>query len=122
MKQCIAILALMLSTLIYGQSTLVHHELVDVKFEDVSITVTADSAEEVRSSFAIEDLKEIYQDTEAGKDMSFKIICNGDTMSNGEKAKMSYAINGNSDDMEGFFKLVEKAKASAIKYYEINKG
>lgn len=87
------------------------------KLENVSITATVDSAEDIESTFKVEDLKEVFEDLGANETLSFEIICNGKKMPNGVKSHVSYKIDGNSNDAEGFLKRVEKIRSAAIKYY-----
>lgn len=118
MKKLIACLALVVTTLGFGQTKTVLGEVKETtKVESMSVTVTVDSLEEIESTFKIEDIKEILDMSDANETISFKIVCNGETMSNGKKAHMSYAVEGNSDEPEVFLKSVEKIRNSAIKYY-----
>lgn len=118
MKNLIVCLALVVTTLGFSQTKTVLGEVKETtKVESMSVTVTVDSLEEIESTFKIEDIKEILDMSEANETISFKIVCNGETMSNGKKAHMSYAIEGNTDEPEAFLKSVEKIRNSAIKYY-----
>jgi len=118
MKKLVTCLALVITSLGFGQSKTVLGEAKDTtKVENISITVTVDSLEEIESTFKIEDIKEILTMSEANETIGFKIVCNGETMSNGKKAHMSYSIEGNSDEPEAFLKSIEKIRNSAIKYY-----
>lgn len=119
MKNLITCLALVVTTLGFSQSkTLLGEVKETAKVENMSITVTVDSLEEIESTFKIEEIKEILDMSEANETISFKIVCNGETMSNGKKAHMSYAVEGNTDEPESFLKSVEKIRNSAIKYYK----
>jgi len=91
------------------------------KVENMSIAITVDSAEDLESTFQVEDIKEIVGDLSEDETISFKIICNGKKMSNGVKSHISYKIDGNSDDTEGFLKSVEKIRTAAINYYNNKK-
>jgi len=120
MKNLITCLALLLTTFAFSQSKSINGKIVDdtPKVERVSVTVTVDSAEEIESTFKLENIKEIIESSEDNETMSFKIICNGDKMSNGKKTSMSYKVEGNSNDKESFLKSVKKIRTSAIKYYK----
>ncbi|MEM9679076.1 MAG: hypothetical protein AAF901_02030 [Bacteroidota bacterium] len=119
MKHAIKILALVLTTFTFAQTPSLNGKVTkdDVKFEDFKITVTADSAEEVESTFKVQDLEEIFESSAPNTDITFKIICNGDLMSNGEPATMSYTVIGNTDNKEGFLERVKKVRSAAIEYY-----
>lgn len=117
MKKIITILALALTTYGFSQTKVIEGEANadTVKVEGVSITVTADSAEEVKSTFTVEDIETIFKDTAPDTNITFKLICNKDAKANSE---MSYTIKGNSDDFEQFIERVKKVRDSAIKYFE----
>ena len=72
------------------------------KMEGMSIAVTVDSAEDLKSSFKAEDIIEILGDLSEDQTISFKLICNGEKMSNGVKSHLSYKIDGNSNDTDDF--------------------
>ena len=85
--------------------------------ENVSVAVTVDSAEDIESTFNIEDIKEILESSANNEVVSFKIICNGNYRSNGNKSSLSYRVEGNSNDQKRFLKSIKKIRKSAIKYY-----
>ena len=119
MKNLITCLALVVTTLGFSQSKTALGEVKETtKVENMSITVTVDSLEEIESTFKVADIKEILDMSEANETISFKIVCNGETMSNGAKAYMSYTVEGNTDEPESFLKSVRKIRNSAIKYYK----
>ncbi len=117
MKKVITILALAITTYGFSQTKSLQGEIdtEKVKVEGVSITVTADSAEEVKSTFTVEDIETIFKDTAPDTDITFKLVCNRDENTNSE---MSYTIKGNSDDFDIFIERVKKVRVSAIKYFE----
>jgi len=119
-KNLMTCLALLITTIGFSQSKSISGVVTEntTKIENVSVTVTVDSAEEIESTFKLESIKEIIESSKDNETISFKIICNGDKMSNGEKSQMSYKTEGNSNDTEGFLKSIEKIRASAIKYYK----
>ena len=119
MKNLITSLALVITMLGFGQTRSINGVVAEEqpKLEDVSVTVTVDSAEEIESTFQVEDIKEILESTDKNETVTFKIICNGRKMSNGEKSHMSYSVEGNSNKPEAFLKSVEKIRTSAINYY-----
>ena len=91
------------------------------KVENMSIAITVDSAEDLESTFKVENIKEILEDLGEDETISFKVTCNGKKMSNGVKSHISYKIDGNSDDTEGFLKSVEKIRTAALNYYNNKK-
>ena len=119
MKNLITSLALIITVIGFGQSKSINGEVTNEqpKLEDVSVTVTVDSAADIESTFKVEDIKEILESTDANETLSFKIICNGKRMSSGNKSHVSYSVEGNSNKPEEFLKGVEKIRASAINYY-----
>lgn len=102
-----------------AQSNVEKSEL--VKIESFSIKVEVDSAEEVESTFKIEDFEEILSQAQPNIDITFELKCNGDTMSNGSKSSMSYTIKGNLNKKEEFLKGITKIRSAAIKYYNSKK-
>jgi len=124
MKNLITVLTLLITTLTYSQTNLiesVNKTPGEVKLENVSITVTVDSAEEVESVLKMEDIKQLLDESAENEAITFKITCNGNRMSNGKKSHMSYTVKGNTDDRAGFLKSVEKMRNSAINYYKNKK-
>ncbi|NRB60819.1 MAG: hypothetical protein HRU50_12885 [Winogradskyella sp.] len=92
-----------------------------VKVENLDIVVTVDSAEEIKRTFKVEDIKEMFDLTGDNESVSFKLICNGETMSNGEQSQLSYKIKGNSNNVEDFIVRVKELRDAAIKYYNKKK-
>jgi hypothetical protein len=99
---------------INAEATYINEE---IKLKNVSIEVTVDSAEEIKSTFTTKGIKELLDDTDEGEDISFKIICNGVKMSNGSKSHASYEVKGNTDNKKQFLKSIKKIRKAAIKYY-----
>lgn len=120
MKNLIVCLALLFTTIGFSQSKTIKGMVVNetVKAKNLAITVTVDSADDIESTFKTEDIEEIFDHSANNEILTFKIICNSDTMSNGKKAHVSYEIEGKSDEREQFIKGVEKIRAAAIKYYK----
>jgi hypothetical protein len=120
MKNVFTILGLLLATFSFSQSNNLIGSDANSEFEisNLEISVTVDSAEEVESTFKTEDIKEILKQLDGEEDVTFKITCNGDMMSNGVKSKMSYMIKGNTKKTDAFLKLIEKMRNGAINYYK----
>ncbi len=114
----LSVLAILLSLrfIVAAQSNVEKSEL--VKIESFSIKVEVDSAEEVESTFKIEDFVEILNEAQPNEDITFELKCNGKKMTNGTNSSMSYTIHGNTNEKEKFLASVEKVRSSAIKYYK----
>ena len=89
-----------------------------VKVESMAIKVSVDSAEDLESTFKLDDLNKILNESKENQIISFEIICNGGKMSDGVTSYLSYKIQGNSDEPEEFLKKLEKVRIAAINYYK----
>lgn len=120
MKNVLKILTLLVATLSFGQINTNEQEVTldNIKVSHINMSVTVDSAEDIKSTFEISDLKELIALSDQNEPLSFEIICNGDTMSNGKSTTLSYKVKGNSKDTKGFLKSVKKVRRAAIKYYK----
>ncbi len=120
MKNLVTILLLLISTIGISQSKSItgNTSIEDVKIQGLSVSVDVDSAEEVKSTFKIEDIKEILSSVSDNEEISFEIVCNGETMFKEGKSRVSYKVNGNSKDINGFLKSVKKIRKAAINYYK----
>ena len=104
---------------VIAQSNNLKGEVTDTKkIENFSIMVEVDSAEEIDSTFKVEDFEDIFEEAKVGEKVTFKLKCNGKVMSNGVKSSMSYTIEGNTNEKEKFLERVSKIRTSAIKYYK----
>lgn len=123
MKNLFTVLALCASVVIFAQTQNLKGEvkITEVKLENLKIEVEVDSAEEIKSTFTVDDFKEILENTGENEKLTFKIKCNGEEMSNGVKSSMSYEIKGNSNEKEAFLKNVTKLRKAALKYYNSKK-
>ncbi|WP_439151595.1 hypothetical protein [Winogradskyella sp.] len=119
MKNVITSLVLLMTALGFSQTTIKEEAEITrtVSVENVDVAITVDSAEEIESTFTIDDIKELLDLSSDNEMVSFKIVCRGDYMSNGKKSSMSYKVEGNSNNRDDFLKSVEKIRTSAIKYY-----
>lgn len=121
MKSLFTVVLFVVSALSFGQTNLTGKTLsVDeaTKIQNMSIHVEVDSAEEVASTFKTADIESLFDEVEEGQDISFKITCNGEKMSNGVKSHMSYAVKGNTTDKKSFLLSVKKMRKAAINYYK----
>ncbi|MDP5157220.1 MAG: hypothetical protein NWQ07_01420 [Flaviramulus sp.] len=120
MKNVFTILGLLLVTLSFSQSKnlkgIIKND--EVQINNLSISVTVDSAEEVESIFNMNDVREILETLVDNQEVSFEIICNGNLMTNGEKSTLSCKVNWKSDNIDLFLKSVKKMRQAAINYYE----
>jgi hypothetical protein len=122
MKNFVTYLMILIPIFTFSQSKVFEKQYdVEVKVESVDFVVTVDSAEELESTFKLEDLKTIFDDSISGESISLKIVCNGEKMSNGKMSTLSYKIDGNAKNMKEFMKSARKIKRAAIKYYKNNK-
>jgi len=119
MKNLISGFALLVAVLGFSQSKSTSGMVVKetVRVNNVAVVVTIDSADDIESNLKVEDFREIFQLSDDGEVVSFKIICNGDKMSSGVKSHVSYKIEGNSNDKEAFLFGIEKIRTAAINYY-----
>lgn len=89
----------------------------NLKINDFNVSVTVDSAEDIESTFKVKDIENLLNTSANIESMSFQIICNNETMSNGEKSTLSYSVNGDSKNKKEFLKSVRKIRKAAVKYY-----
>ncbi|MEY8847983.1 hypothetical protein AB9K26_04170 [Psychroserpens sp. XS_ASV72] len=92
-------------------------ELNEVKLTNINVSVSVDSAEDVKSTFDVKDIAELVDLAEPNETLVFELKCEDGTV-NSEKNYVSYRVKGNSSDSESFLKRVEKVKQAAIKYYK----
>ena len=123
MKKLILPLLLLIGSLGFSQTKSVEEieiikKIEETKVESVDVVVTVDNIEELESTFTIDDVKEVFDLREGKESVSFKLVCNGEVMSSGKKSKMTYIVEGTSDDKETFVQRVEKIRNAAIKYYK----
>lgn len=123
MKNLITSLALLITLTGFSQSKSMNGMVVKetVKVSNVSVVVTVDSAEEIESTFKVEDFIEILELSDDNEVVSLKVICNGNKMINGVKSYVSYKIEGNTNNKEEFLMTVEKIRTAAINYYKNKK-
>ncbi|WP_298755045.1 hypothetical protein [uncultured Psychroserpens sp.] len=118
MKHLFTILTLFITTISYSQTPILNGKVTtNDTVTDLSISVNVDSAKEIESTFIMKDIKELLEDIDSDESITFEITCNGKQMSNGQKSKMSYTVNGSRKDIDGFLKRVKKMRKAAIEYY-----
>ena len=120
MKNVFTILALLITIVSFSQTKNLEGDVVieDVKFQDLKVSVEVDSAEDIESTFKVEDIKELLNDADENQKLQFEIICKGEKMSNGVESSLSYKIEGNTNELKSFYKNVKKIRKAAINYYK----
>ena len=88
------------------------------ELKSVSIEVSVDSLEELKTTFTKKDIKEILDHSAPNEEITFKIVCNGRNTDDGLKSHATYEIKGNTDDKDFFLNLIGKVRTAAIKYYK----
>ena len=119
MKTVIKLLVCLMTTVGLAQSTDLQEDDQerDVKINEISVSISVDSADEVISTFDIKDIKELIGEVEPNKALNFEIICNNINANSGSPSALTYRIQGNSDDQKEFLKRVKELRKAAIKYY-----
>lgn len=104
----------------YGQEVNKQITMEDIELRDVKISVTVDSAEEIKEVFQINDIRSLLKEVGDNEEVSFELVCNGETMSNGKLSSLTYKIDGNTNDIKDFINQIKIIRQGALKYY-INK-
>lgn len=125
MKSVLTVIALCLMTSVLSQTASLSGnvetkgvKVEKIKIEKVKIQIEVDSAEDIESTFLVTDFEDILNESNADEELIFKITCNGEKMSNGEKSSLSYEVKGNTNDKSDFLQKIDKIRKSAIKYYK----
>lgn len=116
MKKLFTILGLSLGVLTFAQENEIHVTYSEDSFQDVTMEITIDSAEELESTFQIEDIKELLE-MSGGTSATFKLTCRGELMSNGKPSTMSYEIEKGDMSEKDFIKMVKEIRKAALNYY-----
>lgn len=119
MKTVFTFLGLFIATitLSFAQEVKGQITMDDIQLRDLKISVTVDSAEEIKEVFKVGDIKELLEEMSANEDVSFELICNGEAMSNGKMSSLTYKIDGNTNNIKEFIKGVREIRKGAINYY-----
>lgn len=117
MKNLFTILALVSFTLVSAQSNTLESDVSKdiVTFENLNISVTVNSAEDIKSTFNVKDIKDIVLDVDDNEALSFAITC--EDASKNSNSYLTYKVEGNTNDVDGFIKSIKVIRKSAIKYY-----
>lgn len=84
---------------------------------NVKISVSVNSAEDVKSTFEYKDIEELIDLVEPNESLNFEIICKGKTEEVGDSTSLTYTVKGNSNHKNDFIMRIKKVKEAAIKYY-----
>ncbi|MBO6607917.1 hypothetical protein [Psychroserpens sp.] len=119
MKTVFTFLGLFIATitLSFAQEVKGQITMDDIQLKDLKISVTVDSAEEIKEVFKVGDIKELLEEVSTNEDVTFELICNGDKMSNGKLSSLTYKIDGNTNNIKDFLKRVKEIRKGAINYY-----
>lgn len=117
MKNLVTMLFLIFACSISAQ-TKMNEEVskTSVKFENLDISVTVNSVDDIRSTLDVNDIKSIVADVDDNEALSFAMTCENKTKSS--NGYITYKIKGNTNDIDSFIKSVRVIKKSAIKYYK----
>ena len=116
MKKLFTILSLSLGIIGFAQETNYNLNDAETSVSNIAMEVTVDSVEDLESTFKMKDLKEMLEFT-GSKDMTFKLTCRGELMSNGEYSTMSYEVEKGDMSDKQFIRLVKELQKSAIEYF-----
>lgn len=119
MKTVFTFLGLFIATvtLSYAQEVKGQLTMDDIEVKDLKISVSVDSAEEIKEVFDIKDIRELLKEVSDNEEVTFELICNGEMMSNGKKSSLTYKIDGNTNNIKDFIKRVKNIRKGAINYY-----
>lgn len=119
MKNLITLIAVLVATFSFSQNDNLEAVITtnEGKINDFKISVSVDSAEEIESTFKVNDFKEILEDVNEDELLSFEITCFGEGISEGSTTSLKYKVEGNSNDIKGFLKSIRQIRKAAIKYY-----
>ena len=117
MKKLFTILGLSLGVLGFAQESNFNLDNAETTVSNIAMEVTVDSVEDLESTFKMKDLKEMLEFT-GSKDMTFKLTCRGELMSNGKFSTMSYEVEKGEMSDKQFIRLVKELRKSAIEYFK----
>lgn len=119
MKTVFTFLGLFIATvtLSFAQEVKGQVTMEDIELKDLKISVTVDSADEIKEVFKVGDIKDLLEEVSNNEDVTFELICNGEVMSNGKMSSLTYKIDGNTSNIKDFLKRVKNIRKGAINYY-----
>ncbi|GGW67716.1 hypothetical protein DFQ11_10451 [Winogradskyella epiphytica] len=113
-KPLIFIIMVLLSIHSYSQSVQKEQDSKVVIYE---IEINVDSAEEIEKAITTKDIDFLFSSTEPNEEIIFRLQCKISENHDKIKSNMTYTVSGNTNDKEQFIKNLEKAKSSALKFY-----
>ncbi|SEP68517.1 hypothetical protein SAMN05421824_0053 [Hyunsoonleella jejuensis] len=118
MKNLVTILALISFTFASAQNTTLEGDISKdkVTFENLNISVTVNSAEDIKRTFDVSDIKNIVLDVDDNEALSFTVTC--ENTAENSNSHLTYKVKGNTNDLDGFIKSIKLIRKSAIKYYK----
>ena len=114
MRSTITLLLLFCSTLFFAQKNSTENELI---FENLKLEMTIDSYYDV-NEINLSDIKSIFKQSKINQPIEFNVHCNNIPILNLKSgSNLSIKIDGNSNDLETFFKQIHIIKKNIKKYY-----
>ena len=91
-------------------------ELKNIQLKNLGIKVTVDSPEEIEESIESDHIRSLAKRAKEKQPIALELICKSHK---NEKVmtKVSYKVEGFTDNVDDFLQLVDKVKKSAINYY-----
>ena len=116
----VSLVVVLFTIVSFGQSNEIEGKVSfeDVTVHQVNISVSVKSAEEVKSTFEVSDIKELISHVEPNEELNFEIICEGKDKIVGEPTTLTYRIKGDSNNQKEFLQRVKKVRKAALKYYK----
>ena len=114
MKHVIILSMLLIGSLGFAQNDV--SEFKNIQLKNLGMKVTVNSAEEIEESIKSEDIRSFAQMTDQKQPIVLKLICKNDKGEN-VSTNLSYKVEGNTENVDGFLQLVEKVKKAANNYY-----
>jgi len=120
LKKVLTCLVLFVSVVGYSQvKKNTNLNIGEIEYNNLDITITVDSLEELEAEFKTSDVEDLFDEIEAFKKISFKLICNAVENSKEHKNSMSIKIEieNTKDDKDYFLKRIQKLKKVGVNYY-----
>lgn len=121
MKHGFTILGLLIGAISFGQTNSLNGTISqsDVKTSGMKISVSVDSAEDLKNTFDINDIEEAIDRSSEVENISFEIICKDDSTNKAVTKSVTYKAKGRTNAKESFLKSVKRIRKAAIKYYNL---
>lgn len=119
MKNTITLLLITCSSFIFAQESTTEHKQF---LEKLKIEITLDSFDDIKD-INISDIKSIFNQSKSDQPLEFNVHCNNSNiLSTQLKSNLSIKIDGNSNDLEAFYKQILTIKKNIKKYYNNQKS